>query len=146
VKKIIRFAEKEDKILTQVAESHDDDFKIRSVVFCGLYGEGYEAFSLRVDAKDGLTYRCKTGMHPYDTVVMAALIRASVCAGKLGDKNGIMIGSDGRWDIEWMKGRELYNRVWPEDNIFGEDVALYFQNPLVSLNMENGWGAEVLWA
>jgi hypothetical protein len=88
----------------------------------GPGNQGHEAFHLGLLTDSNKTYSCPTEMKPYDIIVMAALLRASVLAGSLGDSDGIVLGSDGDWDVEWLAGRALYDRVWPEDNMFGEDI------------------------
>ncbi len=65
---------------------------------------------------------CKTAYKPYDAVITAVLIRAKVIYGDC-----VSVSSDGDWDLNesrsnpdfntdgsWVKGRELYERVFGE--------------------------------
>ena len=61
---------------------------------------------------------CKTAYKPYDMVVTAILIRATQLLGReYMEGNGCKeISSDGDWD-EWVSGRRLVKRVFPEDEV-----------------------------
>ncbi|KAK1829155.1 hypothetical protein QBC39DRAFT_373978 [Podospora conica] len=52
---------------------------------------------------------CKTARKPYDVVVTAILLRASMIAG-------LEVRSDGDWD-EWMGAREVVAKLWPGEEV-----------------------------
>ena len=56
--------------------------------------------------KKGVFFCCKTARKPYDTVVVATLLRASHYYG-----DTISIASDGTWE-EWGNGRDLYESAF----------------------------------
>ncbi|KAF2164148.1 hypothetical protein M409DRAFT_25494 [Zasmidium cellare ATCC 36951] len=78
----------------------------------GIEDDGHELFEM----SRGIPrfQCCKTARKPYDVVVCCVLLRAWMLA-----PGCIEVSSDGRWDdeLEWMRARELYVRVWPGDII-----------------------------
>ncbi|KAA8613791.1 hypothetical protein A1F94_009004 [Pyrenophora tritici-repentis] len=54
---------------------------------------------------------CKTGERPYDVVVTAILLRASMLFG-----SAITVSSDGHW-ADWQSARYLISELWPEEEI-----------------------------
>ncbi len=73
-------------------------------------GEAYETFHLRVSGTPkfpGLTEFCTTGNRPYDEVVTAILIAATVRA--LESRTGVF-KTDGLWD-DWAAGLRLFERA-----------------------------------
>lgn len=57
---------------------------------------------------------CKTGQHPYDTIITAILIHAKKIFGK-----ALKVSSDGNW-AEWSDGRLLYETVYDVQPTVGE--------------------------
>lgn len=89
----------------------------------GADGEGFETFYMPgpgPDANERIDYQkgwfgdvdyvwsfCKTEQRPYDTIVAAILLRCHVLA-----PHAFVIGSDGRWGLEWARPRALYRECF----------------------------------
>jgi hypothetical protein len=52
---------------------------------------------------------CKTQWRPYDVVVCAILLRATLTVPDF------LIDSDGEWEADWAHARDLYTSVFGED-------------------------------
>ena len=79
-------------------------------------GDEHESFVLHNDKRNGSC--CKTAYKLYDMVVTAILIRATQLLGReyMEGSGWKEISSDGDWD-EWVSGRRLVKRVFPEDEV-----------------------------
>jgi hypothetical protein len=85
-----------------------DDECIR---FNGAEDDGHETFVL---LKNGSGFQfCKTGYKPYDLAVCLVLLASEVVA-----PGALKIGSDGRWNEDWLLSRETYKKL------FGNEVVL----------------------
>jgi len=103
-KKIVEAATKDG---IRIVGPDDDGGPIISDTMICLNGNpSFETFNLMPKLR---SFQCtKTEMRPDDVVVTAILL----CAAVLGE-DGIRVESDGEWE-EWIAGRELVNKLFPE--------------------------------
>jgi hypothetical protein len=74
--------------------------------FNGVDEEGHETFSIERDMNHGFNF-CKTARKPYDLAVCLVLLVCNHHAPGTLD-----IGSDGEWDKEWRKPREIFQMLF----------------------------------
>jgi hypothetical protein len=83
----------------------------KEVVINGIGEDSHETFVFTREANLEFNF-CKTDEKPYDQVITACLIALKRAYGEKVD-----IGSDGRWDSEWVEGRALYQMAVQETAI-----------------------------
>ncbi|KAJ5980645.1 hypothetical protein N7481_007943 [Penicillium waksmanii] len=90
--------------------SHDDEIitPILADTEHGIYLNGVRGNSGESLEKKGTFNIIKTGRKPYDVVVTCILLRAYNLAPNVFNLR--------LWD-EWIKGREIYERLWPNEAI-----------------------------
>ena len=73
----------------------------------GIGDDSHETFSINIDDSD--FEFCKTAQKPYDDVVTTILLTAKF---HLGD--AIKVSSDGGWVVDWIKGCQIFNHLFPD--------------------------------
>lgn len=92
-----------------LAEEHDNTLPVvvdmYEIRFNGVGEEGHETFHVTREFSHGFNF-CKTARKPYDWAVCLVLL---ICHHHAP---GVLeIGSDGDWDNEWQKPRELFQML-----------------------------------
>ena len=76
------------------------------VRFNGVGEEGHETFDVTRHLNAGFNF-CKTARKPYDLAVCLVLLVCHYHAPGV-----LQIGSDGDWDSEWLKAREVFQMLF----------------------------------
>lgn len=72
----------------------------------GVEDDGHETFSIQRELNHGFNF-CKTARKPYDLAVCLVLLICNYHAPGV-----LEIGSDGDWDAEWLKAREVFQMLF----------------------------------
>lgn len=94
----------------ELAEDYDNPSTLivdmGEIRFNGFGEEGHETFQVTRHHNRGFNF-CKTARKPYDLAVCLVLL---ICNHRA--PGVLSIGSDGDWDSEWVKAREIFQMLF----------------------------------